>query len=307
MAISLTCECGARLEIDDNFAGQAISCPDCSRPLKAPSEAQTVRRTSGLALTSILLALVGAFTVVGTVLAVVFGALALMHIKRRSDRISGSAYAVAGIVLGILFTGFSLFAYSSVELFGIGRLMVEAKWAGKLDYPEDDTVVRKYFSIKRPSKAWGVFRETQFQPFGGPFDNSLEEVLLVNVADDTHLFALPKRVIADWEREALEEFKRYTRIEFYGRQNPMDPSARYQVDSTKRPEPIDRIDTIEMTISKRLGGQERRFILRAHKKRGDVMMFLVAAGARPANFDRVEPQLREALDSFHVFDHDRRD
>src|SRR5579859_5391625 len=33
MAISLTCSCGARLEIDDKFAGQAIPCPDCQQPL----------------------------------------------------------------------------------------------------------------------------------------------------------------------------------------------------------------------------------------------------------------------------------
>ena len=33
MAVSLKCGCGARLEIDDKFAGKVIPCPDCQRPL----------------------------------------------------------------------------------------------------------------------------------------------------------------------------------------------------------------------------------------------------------------------------------
>ena len=55
-------------------------------------------------------------------------------------------------------------------------------------------------------------------------------------------------------------------------------------------------------VERTLAGQDRQFILRVHKRRGDVMMYLVAAGARRASFPRVEPQLREALDSFRILD-----
>src|SRR5207302_8262451 len=103
MTLSLTCTCGARLEIDDKFAGQPINCPDCQRALQAPAAKEaTGRRTSGLALASILLALIGAFTVVGTLAAVVLGVLALLQIAGKPDRLAGKGYALAGILLGVL-------------------------------------------------------------------------------------------------------------------------------------------------------------------------------------------------------------
>jgi hypothetical protein len=302
MAISLMCECGARLEIDDTFAGQTISCPDCQRALKAPAATRTAQRTSGFALTSLLLVLIGAFTVVGTALAVIFGGLALWQISRQRDRITGSAYAMAGIVLGVLLTGFSIFAYSSVELFGIGRLMVEAQWAGKLDYPPSDEVVRKDFSIRRPSKAWGVYREAPLHSFPGHFDNALEDALLVNVVEDAHILCLAKRISIDWEREAIQEFRTNDRVEFFGRKKRGVQPTRFEVRSTKRLPQADGIDTVEMLIEKSMSGQQRQFILRVHKRRGDVMMYIVAAGARQSNFERLEPQLRQALDSFRILD-----
>ena len=74
---------GPRLEIDEKFLGKDIPCPDCARPLptKAPPTPPPLdlpdqHRTSGLAILSLALALVGAFTLVGTLAAVVFGWLA---------------------------------------------------------------------------------------------------------------------------------------------------------------------------------------------------------------------------------------
>src|SRR5262245_33563958 len=122
MTLSLTCACGARLDIDDKFAGQQINCPDCQRALQAPVR-EPIKRTSGLALASIVLALIGAFTIVGTVAAVVVGILALLQLANHGDRLAGRGYAIAGIVFGVLFTGGTLFAISSLELFGLTSLM----------------------------------------------------------------------------------------------------------------------------------------------------------------------------------------
>src|SRR2546423_14593459 len=102
MTLSLTCACGARLEIDDKFAGQPINCPDCQRALQAPA-AQAAgggRRTSGLALASILLALIGAFTIVGTLAAAVLGVVALLRIARKRHPPARRGHAFAGILLG---------------------------------------------------------------------------------------------------------------------------------------------------------------------------------------------------------------
>src|SRR5262245_24026439 len=104
MPLALTCTCGVLLEIDDKFAGQIVNCPDCKRPVEVPKTESPGRRTSGLALTSLILALVGAFTIIGTVLAVLTGALALRQVGRSQGRLAGRAYAIAGLVIGVVMT-----------------------------------------------------------------------------------------------------------------------------------------------------------------------------------------------------------
>ena len=54
MALSLTCSCGALLEIDDKFAGKIINCPDCNRPLNTAPPVPEPPLTSGFALASLL-------------------------------------------------------------------------------------------------------------------------------------------------------------------------------------------------------------------------------------------------------------
>src|SRR4051812_13283476 len=56
MALSLTCACGARFEVEDTLAGQEVSCPECQQPLKAPALQRVPLRTSGFALASAQLA-----------------------------------------------------------------------------------------------------------------------------------------------------------------------------------------------------------------------------------------------------------
>ena len=73
MPLSLICDCGARFEVEDALAGQTVSCPECQQPLKAPAAQRPTLRTSAFALASFLLAVVGAFTVVGTIAAVILG------------------------------------------------------------------------------------------------------------------------------------------------------------------------------------------------------------------------------------------
>src|SRR5689334_10210143 len=104
MALSLSCSCGAAFEVEDTFAGQGVSCPDCGAALVVPPLRPPQLRTSGYALASVVLALVGAFTLVGTAVAVALGAAGLVSIARHRDRLSGAGYAVLGIVLGAALT-----------------------------------------------------------------------------------------------------------------------------------------------------------------------------------------------------------
>ncbi len=122
----LTCACGARFEVDDTLAGQEVLCPECQQPIKAPALDRPPQVTSGWALASVVLALVGAFTVLGTVLAAVLGFYALLHIARNRQRVSGAGLAVFGICLGVLFTGLTVFALTTSDLFGLESLVRRA-------------------------------------------------------------------------------------------------------------------------------------------------------------------------------------
>jgi len=65
--------------------------PNVQEPLKAPSAKRPTLRTSGFALASFLLAVVGAFTVVGTIAAVILGFIAVVAILRDRERVAASA------------------------------------------------------------------------------------------------------------------------------------------------------------------------------------------------------------------------
>src|SRR2546425_5139528 len=109
MPIPLTCLCGSFLEIDDKFAAQTIQCPDCRRTLVVPAlQAVAVPsgpvRTSGLALASFVLAVAGAFTVAGTLLAGLLGGVAVRTIRSPRKQITRKGFAGAGVIPGGLLT-----------------------------------------------------------------------------------------------------------------------------------------------------------------------------------------------------------
>src|SRR5262245_31500652 len=117
MPLSLSCRCGAQFEVEETLAGQAVTCPECQRSLKAPGLRRGPVATSGLAIASLVLALVGAFTLVGTLAAIVCGVLAIVQVSRHRDRLAGLGFATFGIILGVAFTTLTLFAVSRGELF----------------------------------------------------------------------------------------------------------------------------------------------------------------------------------------------
>src|SRR5260370_31071104 len=103
MALALTCVCGARFELDDTLAGQKITCPECQQTLKAPALRSMPPRTSALALASVVLALLGAFSGIGSAAAAVLGGMALARIGRQRERLAGVGLALFGLIAGIAF------------------------------------------------------------------------------------------------------------------------------------------------------------------------------------------------------------
>jgi hypothetical protein len=310
MTLSLTCACGVHLEVDETFAGQTITCPDCQRPLRVPAPDQAPLRTSGLAITSLILALVGAFTLLGTLLAVLLGALALAQINRRRDRLAGKGFAVAGIVLGLVLTGLGLFAYSPVELFGVDHLLRESQWAGKLDYDGPLEVVRASdgYAITRPSKQWGLRHESKSAETFPRLDAPPRGLLLINVAEGGYIACVP---VAVPDNATLEDCRKRAELEFArldfgaGGRQAFGLRSDVKVEATHTLEPQGETERVEMTITQRTRGQEKTFLVRVVKKPQDGTLYLVAGGGRTDHFARLEPEVRQALDSFRLLPRDR--
>jgi hypothetical protein len=161
MALALTCVCGAHFEVDEVWAGKTINCPDCSKPVEIPA-LPPAPPTSPLALASAVLALVGAFTLVGSVVALLLGLAALVHVLRRREQVGGLGFAVFGIVAGLLGVGLTYLALRHPDLLGLGHSVRSSQWSSKVDTRGPLEIDRKDFRVKRPSRAWGVALERKF-------------------------------------------------------------------------------------------------------------------------------------------------
>ena len=122
--IQVTCpHCQTVNRFDDNYAGMLVQCQQCNNQMQMPSAAPPPAtfsdaggspmggpRTSGLAITSMVLGIVGIVTAcvwVGVLIGLVgliFGIVALVQIRKRPDVLGGTGMAVAGIITGSLAT-----------------------------------------------------------------------------------------------------------------------------------------------------------------------------------------------------------
>ncbi len=301
MPISLVCSCGALLEFDDKFAGQTIHCPDCQKALLVPGPTPGSVRTSGLALASLVLALAGAFTVVGTLLAAGLGALALRAIGKRNGALTGRRLAVAGIVLGLAFTGLSVLSYSSLDILGIETMWRAAEWSGQLDYREPLTVKMPGFALIRPSARWGIYVDPQHDPNGRPTAQPAEFLLLVNVAEDAHLicFRLGRFTDVDNSRDEVLSRFRQSKLGAYLRGKLDQGMVEVAVRSAKALPVVEEMERREWVVDVRVGRRERVFLFRILRPT-DRDIYVIAAGTRQQRFADLEAELKQMLDSFKL-------
>src|SRR5262249_27503533 len=146
--------------VEDDLAGREVSCPECQAPLTVPARADPPPRTSLLALASAVLALVGAFTVLGTIAAAVLGGLALAEISRDRRRHTGAAFALFGIVAGVGFTVLTIFALLRSELPVLGWVR-ERTLAARVDTGGPLPVPGTGYTITRPSERWGKVKDNR--------------------------------------------------------------------------------------------------------------------------------------------------
>jgi hypothetical protein len=302
MALSLTCTCGARLEIDDKFAGQVIRCPDCHKELVLTPKTPQPLKTSGYALASVLLALIGAFTLIGPLLAMVCAWISLRHQARYPDQVGGKKYAHAGLILGGLFTLVSLAAFLSPEVLGVDGLFREIEWASKLDYPSELHFLKENkFSITRPNSSWGFYRHLGKNASPDRYD----DLILVKPRQDAQVACLtidlhdPEEP-DDQLEHGLREFLSSELVDLIGNFRGKTPNLSPKIRDKKKLDSPKGTLIQEMLIDLNLGGYPRTFILRIIKVDGLFKLIVVAAGTRQQRFARLEPELRKIVESYKV-------
>ena len=297
MSLTLTCHCGARFEVEETFAGQELTCPQCQAPVKAPALAQGAVRTSYLAIASLVLSLVGAFTIVGTVVATLLGAIAIVRIQRHRHQLAGMGYAVAGILFGVVFTALLVFAVTTGEIFGIGEELRQRQLTGRVrDDPELEVVQKgaEGFSITRPSHDWAIAKDELKR------DLKVQDVALVLVhkrRDITVDIETLGQLFESADRYADELLEGYRH---QGRDDPekilpkiSDVKLRQKTTLANK----NGAERVEMVVDMRVLGQPWTSLIRVVKS-SEGHIFVISARAHVRVFKQSEDDVRRMMESF---------
>lgn len=309
MPLSLTCDCGARFDVEEALAGQSVSCPECQATLKAPAARRPVVRTSNFALASFLLAIVGAFTVVGTIAAVVLGLIAVAAILRDRERLAGLGFAVTGIVLGIAFTALTLFSFSQLEFFG--GAMRRAQMADQLDKKVDPKtaveIKESDFRITKPINWWQANKDFAYL-LVEPLLRS--DAVLLLVQPEMYAFVdVQVGSIAPGENIDKVILDRIKPDPSNGNPNPkveqdQEDVLRIQdakVTSSKLLPPDLGMEIHELTVDVRLDNKNWTMLIRTFQNRGG-RLFIVRGFTQSSHFGRAKDDLLKVMDSFKIGD-----
>jgi len=301
MAISLTCACGAILEIDDTFRGQKIPCPDCNRLLDTTPPLPPPAETSGWALASLILSLGGMLTLVGPIAGIVCGIVGLRQIGR-DPKVGGVRLARSGIVLGGLFSLLSLWALFGAEflnLDGFLRLYVgaaELKFSPELTVNGPKLPGDLWIKLTRPSHAWGIRQD--------PHSETAEELVLANLWEDAHMIIFSLRPeeqdkAEDCRREAITAFLKSNLAKSLAKSaEPIPFPSAGQIKVLKDDDGNPKQQDFMVMFS--FGPIPRLFLFHVFPDRG--RMNVAIGGARASRFERLEGPLRKALENCQLED-----
>jgi hypothetical protein len=253
-------------------------------------------------LASLLLALVGAFTLIGPLLAVACGLIAMRQIARAPQRLAGRGLAKAGVGLGLAFSVVSVAAFFWADWIGLDGLVRGLEWAHKIDYSgplrdTQDDFRGGGFSLSRPSARWGKFG----QPNTTSGDKE-DRVVFVHLREDAYILV---REGGTNGQDALETC-RFTaeemlmaspllrRLGKLGHQDAF-PKLNEKAGSYKQ---IPDTEILEIQLDVVLGGIPRTMLVRIQRMGN--RLFVVAGLTRTHRFARLEETFRQALDSFKI-------
>jgi hypothetical protein len=323
MPVALTCDCGARFDVDELLAGKEVPCPECATPVQAPLRAAPPR-TSLWALASLVLALTGAFTLVGTLAAVLVGLWALAVIGRDPQRLKGKGLARAGVGLGLVFTALTLAVLFRPALLPAGTWVRQRGMAGQVDATGSLQMVSRSGDvlIERPSRGWGRARNDHTDdPAVGEIQLK-RDLLLVNVARrayvDVYRDTAANVKLDDYSGVLLrdlnpprvpllgeEDDSRFRRRNWQQpdpdtEQGPFPPLV---VGSRSSEEPVDGHDWREWTVQQQRGGLKWTFVIRAYKKRpgpGVSPIHVIRAYTPSSRFEQNQEELMRLVDSARI-------
>ncbi len=305
MSITLACDCGTRFEVEDTLAGQTVACPECQQPIKAPASQRPAVRTSILAIASVICALVGAFTVVGTLAAVVLGAVAVIRIVRQRDRLAGLGFASFGIVAGLLFTGLTVLAFTQAGSLGITNWARAKSLEPFIDNSGPLEVERPGYRISRPSEQWGVLTGSPADPFLKAVDNKCDLALAQPRAFsfvDVKVEALNQRTLLTVQQHLLEELSPHHNFWEGADENPnasIIGNVRVissESVSTKGP----GYDEREVHLEMGSGRQAWTMLIHLYRQGKSQNLYILRCFVSKSQFKATEPDFRKAMDSFAV-------
>jgi hypothetical protein len=303
MALSLSCPCGATFEVEDTFAGQTVSCPECQASVRAPAVRHGPVRTSGLAISSMVLAVVGAFTLIGTVAAVLCGLGALLSIGRSGGRLAGAGFAVFGIVLGIVFTGLTLFAHSKGELLGVGDQLRMLELGGQADFTGPLEIVRaeQGYKITRPSERWGVARHELARQF---HDES--NLLLINPAREAYVDVTVSPVLFNQGIDDLRQqvVRNFTESERNQANTPegFRRISGVKVRESKRVKAEDGYEVGEVILDAKSMNLPWTYLVQVVKKSLGKKAYVVRSWTPKRRFPQEEEDMRRVVESLRILD-----
>jgi hypothetical protein len=284
-------------------------------PAPAANRSGSGVKTSYWALASAALALLGAFTVLGSLAAVCLGLVALVGILRQRERLAGVGLALFGIVAGTLFTALTLVVLVKVDLSSLGSWVRQRSMAGQVDTSGPLEITTRDFTLVRPSGNWGRVKKNESDDQEvAPLQTGLD-LLLVNI--NQHAFV---DVARDPAAVDLDEVQNRQFLDLVRTKTPEDDGIDPEIEfgRPRRPE-TSRVSTLsrsdlphrdgvqarEQLLEVRRGRQTWRFLVRTYQRSKDKghtpdSVFVVRAYAPAQKFKAHEAELRKILDSFRL-------
>jgi DNA-directed RNA polymerase subunit RPC12/RpoP len=314
MPIALVCGCGAKLEVDDTFAGRGITCPDCSSPLQVPRRAPTGPRPSWASLASACLLLFGAFSVAASLAAAGLAAFTLWQLRQQRGKLGGGKLALGVLITGVTLAVMTSAVWGSTRWLPLARWLREQSLAGQVDAggPLEAQCSDGGSSLTRPSRDWA--RATRGQ-VGDPAVGDLQKGRLLVLAylpekayadlgrfdGEGHLTfeqlnALIEKQLLPEEAEPAEGLRAWIR-------NPSRLRPTTTTASSRRLDDVQGWRAWEWVIELRRGGLNWKFLIRAYRKprsaKGDPV-YVARAYAPTRSFPALEAELARVLDSVHL-------